>query len=121
MARPLRIQVADGWYHVTSRGNGGEIIFRRDKDRGRFLGLLAELPELFGTEIHAFAAAVRRIRNPAPLTLKVAGPTVPLQRSSLLRVKRSGSAARMKGRAIAPRKSVTTAGEAPESFASGDD
>jgi REP element-mobilizing transposase RayT len=37
-----------------SRGNGGEVIYRTDEDRRRFLGRVAELPERFGTEIHAF-------------------------------------------------------------------
>lgn len=37
-----------------SRGNGGSAIYRDDDDRRRFLGLVAELPERFGTEIHAF-------------------------------------------------------------------
>ena len=54
MARPLPIHVGDGWYQVMSRGNGGEDIYRRDEDRRRFFGLLPELPERFGTEIHAF-------------------------------------------------------------------
>jgi REP element-mobilizing transposase RayT len=54
MARPLRLHVPDGWYHVMSRGNGGEDLFRVERDRRRFLGLVAELPERFGTEIHAF-------------------------------------------------------------------
>ena len=54
MARRLRIHVVDGWYHVMSRGNGGEALYRADTDRRRFLGLVAELPERFGTEVHAF-------------------------------------------------------------------
>ena len=54
MARRLRIQVPDGWYHVMSRGNGGEMFYRTDEDRRRFLGRVAELPERFGTENHAF-------------------------------------------------------------------
>jgi len=54
MARHLRIHVLDGWYQVTSRGNGGEAIYRTDEDRHRFLARVAELPERFGTEIHAF-------------------------------------------------------------------
>lgn len=54
MARPLRINVAGGWYHVMSRGNGGEALYRTETDRRRFLGLVAELPERFGTEVHAF-------------------------------------------------------------------
>lgn len=54
MARPLRVHVPDGWYHVMSRGNGSKAIFHSDTDRRRFLGLISELPERFGTEIHAF-------------------------------------------------------------------
>jgi len=54
MARRWRIQVPDGWYHATNRGNGGEAVFRTDEDRMRFLGRVAELPERFGTEVHAF-------------------------------------------------------------------
>lgn len=54
MARPLRIHVPDGWYHVTGRGNGGAAIYRDDDDRGRFFGLVSEFPERFGTEVHAF-------------------------------------------------------------------
>lgn len=54
MARPLRIHVSDGWYHVVSRGSGGLAIYRDDEDRRRFLGLVSELPERFGVEVHAF-------------------------------------------------------------------
>src|SRR5574341_268949 len=53
MARTLRILVPGGWYHLTSRANGREDLFRTDDDRRRFLGLVAELPERFGLEIHA--------------------------------------------------------------------
>jgi REP element-mobilizing transposase RayT len=54
MARGLRIHVPDGWYHIMSRGNGGEAIYRTEDDRRRFLGLVAELAGRFGTEVHAF-------------------------------------------------------------------
>ncbi len=54
MARRPRIHVADGWYHVMSRGNGGEVLYRTDEDRRRFLGLVSELPERCGAEVHAF-------------------------------------------------------------------
>ncbi len=54
MARALRIQVADGRYHVMSRGNGGDALYRTDADRRAFLGMVGELPERFGTEVHAF-------------------------------------------------------------------
>lgn len=39
---------------MTSRASGGERLFRRDDDRRAFLGLVSELPERFGTEVHAF-------------------------------------------------------------------
>ena len=46
--------VPGGCYHVLNRGNRREDIFRRDTDRRRFLGRLAELPECFHTKVHAF-------------------------------------------------------------------
>ena len=54
MARPLRVNLPQSWHHVMSRGNGGERIFRNDTDRRRFFGLVAELPERFSAEVHAF-------------------------------------------------------------------
>ncbi len=70
MARPLRILVAGGWYHVTSRGNRREAIYRTDADRRRFLGLVAELPERFGLEVHAFVLMDNHyhlvVRTPEP-------------------------------------------------------
>ena len=42
------------WYHVMSRGNHRENLFRDDDDRRRLLGLLSEWPERFRIEIHAF-------------------------------------------------------------------
>ncbi len=67
MQLPLRIHAVDGWYHVISRGKGGEPLLRRDQDRRAFLGLASELPERFGSEQHAFAVGQwgqsRRINN----------------------------------------------------------
>ena len=54
MARPLRIQRLGGHYHLTARGNERRAIFRDDRDRERFLELLAELPERFGSRLHAW-------------------------------------------------------------------
>ncbi|HXJ61538.1 MAG TPA: hypothetical protein VNU68_33260, partial [Verrucomicrobiae bacterium] len=54
MARPLRVLMAGGWYHVSSRGNRRAALFLHEADRRRFLGLLSEVPERFGVEIHAF-------------------------------------------------------------------
>ena len=45
MARPLRIQYAGALYHVTSRGNARNPIFRDDLDRKTFLDLLAAVTE----------------------------------------------------------------------------
>ena len=55
MARPLRIEHVDGWYHVTGRGNERRAIFRDDRDRARFLELLAAMTERFGVRLCAFA------------------------------------------------------------------
>ena len=43
MARPLRIDVPDGVYHVTSRGLERRAVVRDDRDRTRWLDLLAEV------------------------------------------------------------------------------
>jgi putative transposase len=44
MARPLRIEIPGGRYHLTARGNERRKIFRDDRDRLHFLDLLSELP-----------------------------------------------------------------------------
>ena len=41
MSRPLRMEYPGAVYHVTSRGNARQPIFRDDSDRGRFLEILA--------------------------------------------------------------------------------
>jgi hypothetical protein len=47
MARPLRIELADGYYHVLNRGNNRQDIFLSDKDRKTFLEALAESCEIY--------------------------------------------------------------------------
>jgi len=37
MPRPPRVEIKEGIYHVTSRGNGRSAIFHTDEDRLRFL------------------------------------------------------------------------------------
>src|SRR4030095_735889 len=54
MARPLRIDLPGGWYHVTARGNERRPLYRSDRDRNRFLELLGEFSELFAVQIHGF-------------------------------------------------------------------
>ena len=65
MARPLRIDVQDGWYHVMSRGTDRREIFTGDapsaqkaggtsRDCGHFLELLEEMVERYGVKVHAY-------------------------------------------------------------------
>jgi REP element-mobilizing transposase RayT len=54
MARPLRIEKAGGWYHVTSRGNERKRIYRDDRDREHFLGLIAEMVCRFHVRLHCY-------------------------------------------------------------------
>jgi putative transposase len=54
MARPLRIEIPGGRYHLTARGNERRDIFRDDRDRRHFLELLAQLPDRFGVALHAY-------------------------------------------------------------------
>ena len=54
MARPLRIDIRDGWYHVTARGNERRAVFVGQADRRRFLELLEEWVDRFGVRLHAY-------------------------------------------------------------------
>ncbi|MCU7960623.1 MAG: transposase [gamma proteobacterium symbiont of Bathyaustriella thionipta] len=54
MARPLRIEFSGALYHVTSRGDGQEDIYRNDQDREVYLEVLAEVKKRYNWSIHAF-------------------------------------------------------------------
>jgi REP element-mobilizing transposase RayT len=54
MPRPVRIEFAGATYHVMSRGNYGQGIFKDDKDRAAFVQLLGETCEKSGWLIHSF-------------------------------------------------------------------
>ncbi|HYW77202.1 MAG TPA: transposase [Gammaproteobacteria bacterium] len=54
MARPLRIELGGGLYHVTARGDRREAIFFDDDDRIAWLTLLGEVCERFNWRCHAF-------------------------------------------------------------------
>ena len=54
MARPLRIELAGGWYHVSARGNERRAIFRGVSDRFHLLALLGECVERFGWFLHGY-------------------------------------------------------------------
>jgi len=54
MARPLRLEYEGALYHVTSRGNAREGIFSDERDRERFLGILADVVARYGWICHAY-------------------------------------------------------------------
>ena len=54
MARPLRIEYPGAIYHVLSRGDRREAIFRNDADRKLFLDLLAQTCRRTGWQIDAY-------------------------------------------------------------------
>ncbi len=54
MARPLRIEYPDAWYHVMNRGRRGEDVFSDDQDYALFTELLRETSELWNIRIAAY-------------------------------------------------------------------
>jgi putative transposase len=54
MGRPLRLEFAGAIYHVTSRGDRQEAIFRNDGDRHAWQRILASVCARFHWNIHAF-------------------------------------------------------------------
>jgi len=54
MARPLRIEYPGALYHVTSRGNARQKIFRSDTDRAYFLDLLGKTITRYCWICHAY-------------------------------------------------------------------
>ncbi len=54
MARPLRIQYQNAYYHTTCRGNAREIIFLDDQDRKTFLTLLESSSLTYGVEVFCY-------------------------------------------------------------------
>jgi REP element-mobilizing transposase RayT len=54
MARPLRIEYAGAFYHLTARGNARQAIFLSDDNRRKFLQLLATAVERYNWRVHAY-------------------------------------------------------------------
>jgi len=54
MARPLRIEDAEMWYHVMSRGNSRNSIFSNDEDYKKFLDQLNKSCKMFDVEVHSY-------------------------------------------------------------------
>ena len=55
MARPLRIEFPDAWYHVMNRGRRHEEIFLDFRDYQAFIDLLKAVSEMFNAQIAAYA------------------------------------------------------------------
>ena len=53
MARPLRLEIAGGFYHVTARGDGREAIYLDDTDRAAFQAVIMDVIQLFNWSLHA--------------------------------------------------------------------
>ncbi len=54
MTRPLRVDVADGWYHCMHRGIEQRTIFADARDNRHFLELLEEVTKRFRIRVHAY-------------------------------------------------------------------
>jgi REP-associated tyrosine transposase len=54
MARPLRIQFPDAWYHVTNRGRRGDLIFKDKGDCYAFVDLLKDCIEMWNIRVAAY-------------------------------------------------------------------
>lgn len=54
MARPLRIEYPGALYHVISRGNAHQDIYRDDQDRQNFLDWIADAVKTYNLIIHAY-------------------------------------------------------------------
>jgi len=55
MTRPLRVDVAGGWYHVTARGTERRELFGDAREHTHFLELLEAMVERYAVRVHAYA------------------------------------------------------------------
>jgi putative transposase len=62
MARPLRINYAGAFYHVTCRGNERKNIFGDDRDRSMFLEKLKTSIGIYKARLHAYEGRGDRVR-----------------------------------------------------------
>jgi putative transposase len=54
MARPLRIQFPDAWYHVMNRGRRGDLIFKDKGDYFAFIDLVKDCIEMWNIRVVAY-------------------------------------------------------------------
>jgi putative transposase len=60
MARSVRLDYPDAFYHVLSRGNNRRDSFLGEDDYAKFLELLSEVVERFKVEVHAYVLMTNR-------------------------------------------------------------
>ena len=72
MARPLRIEFAGAVYHITSRGNAREDIYRDDDDRREFLALVTNALQRHDWFCHAYCL----MGNHYHLLIETGAPTL---------------------------------------------
>ena len=92
MARPLRIHVPGGIYHVTLRGNHQQDIFFTPADRARMSGLIAQVLERFDARLHAYCYMTNHVHallqvSDVPLgrlMLRIAGQYARMTQARLL-------------------------------------
>ena len=61
MPRTARIDIADNYYHVITRGNDKRKIFLQDSDKDYFLTKLFKYAEEYNFDIHAFCLMINHI------------------------------------------------------------
>jgi putative transposase len=70
MARPLRVEYPGACYHITSRGNAQQAIFRDDADREVLLRILDAAVKRFGWDVFAYCFMGNHyhvlVQTPAP-------------------------------------------------------
>jgi putative transposase len=54
MSRPLRLEFAGAFYHITSRGNGRKEVYLEESDFELSLELLNDVCEQYNWVIHAY-------------------------------------------------------------------
>ena len=54
MSRPVRIEFPGAVYYVTSKGRGGQVIFRDREDKGVFLNVIGNVVDRFGWLVHSY-------------------------------------------------------------------
>lgn len=74
MARQLRIEYAGALYHVTSRGNAQESIYRNNDDRNKFLSVLNIVCNRFNWYCHSYCL----MDNHFHLLIETNNPTLSL-------------------------------------------